>query len=96
MQEPAEQFAHVMLFECPNCTLAISLTQTRDMRSFEDIDGHSYTIECSCGWSGNLLGAFARRHWVERWEPRRGIFSEVERPLDENRERLKVNSFSEG
>jgi hypothetical protein len=82
MQKPAEQFAHVMLFECPDCTLAISLALTRDKRNFEDIDGHLYTLRCSCGWSGSLLGALARRHWVESWEPRTNIFSETRTVYD--------------
>lgn len=67
MHKPTERFAHVMLFECPDCTLAISLALTRDMRNFEDTDEHSYPLRCSCGWSGSLLGAVARRHWVEPW-----------------------------
>jgi len=67
MPKPAEQFVHVMLFECPDCTLAISFALTTDKRNFEDVDRDSYTLQCSCGWLGSSLGALARKHWVESW-----------------------------
>ena len=59
MPKPAEQFVHVMLFECPDCTLAISFALTTDKRNFEDVDRDSYTLQCSCGWLGSSLGALA-------------------------------------
>lgn len=65
MQKLAERFADVMFFDCPDCTLAISLSLTSDMRNFEGTDGHSYLLQCFCGWSGGLFGALARRHWVD-------------------------------
>jgi hypothetical protein len=78
MRRPMERFVHVMLFECPDCTLAIPLALTRDRRNFEDSDGHAFTLRCSCGWSGVLLGVLARRHWVEGWERGTSIFTELE------------------
>ena len=83
MPKPAEQFVHVMLFECPDCTLAISFALTTDKRNFEGVDRDSYTLQCSCGWLGSSLGALARKHWVESWEPRTSICSGPEPPPDE-------------
>lgn len=70
MEKVSERFAHVMLFACPDCARAISLAVTRDERNFEEVDRSSHALECSCGWSGGLLGAAARRHWVEIWQSR--------------------------
>jgi len=67
MQECAEQFAHVMLFQCPTCGFALSLALVRDEGNIEQIDGSSYAFRCSCGWSGDLLGLSAKRHWAEPW-----------------------------
>ncbi len=60
-------FVHVLLFECRHCESPIPAAATSDNRSLEVIDGGSFPLRCSCGWSANLNGTDAKRHWVELW-----------------------------
>ncbi len=67
MTKAAEPFVHVLLFECSQCGSPVPSAITSDNRNVEEIDARSIPVKCQCGWSGNLLGADAKRHWVEAW-----------------------------
>jgi hypothetical protein len=60
-------FVHVMLYKCPECGAPIATALVKEHRNVEPIDGKVIQIQCLCGWSGQLLGVTAMRHWVEAW-----------------------------
>ena len=61
-------FVHLLLFQCPRCGQPIPLAVTSDTRSLETVDARSAITKCECGWIRNMVGASAKRHWVEPWE----------------------------
>src|SRR5262245_49535338 len=63
------RFAHVMLFDCPVCRHPLSSTCLGEERTLEVADGHWFKPRCHCGWTGDVVGLNARKHWVESWEP---------------------------
>jgi hypothetical protein len=69
MESPSEQFAHVMLFECPECRRPLASACASTKRSLEDADAHWFSPHCPCGWTGEVIGLTAVRHWVEPWGP---------------------------
>jgi hypothetical protein len=66
-----EQYAHVLLFACPHCERALVATCTSDSRSLEVAEANWYASACVCGWTGEIPGATAVKHWVEPWHGRR-------------------------
>jgi hypothetical protein len=67
MEKAAEPFVHVLLFECAKCSSPIPSAIRSDERSVEQIDARSMSVTCHCGWSAQLLGTEAKRHWVDHW-----------------------------
>jgi hypothetical protein len=65
MNPSSEPFVHVLLFECPECFRPVSSAIATSERNLENTDGRSFVIHCECGWTGNLLGLKAKRHWVD-------------------------------
>jgi hypothetical protein len=64
----AIQFAHLLLFVCPNCHFPIIVSCLSDDRSLEDIDSEHFAAGCaSCRQSFNIPGADAKKHYVEDW-----------------------------
>jgi hypothetical protein len=68
LQDGTEPFVHVLPFKCPQCAKPSASAMPSAKRSLEEVDGASIAIQCFCGWSGDLVGIEARRHWVELWE----------------------------
>lgn len=68
MEFPTEQFAHVLLFECPECRRPLASACASTKRSLEDADGHWFNPHCACGWTGAVVGLTAVHHWVADWE----------------------------
>ncbi len=64
MQAGASTFIHILAFQCPQCEKPIVEWMLSPMRSPESIDGATFNLKCSCGWSDGWLGAQARRHLV--------------------------------
>src|SRR5262245_62059425 len=62
--ERAARFAHVLLFDCPVCRHPLASACLANDRSLEVADRHWFTPHCHCGWSGDVVGVTARRHWV--------------------------------
>jgi hypothetical protein len=67
MQAGAFTFIHILAFQCPQCQKPILEWMLSPMRSPESIDGCTFNLKCSCGWSDGWLGAQARRHLVQSW-----------------------------
>ena len=64
---PIEQFAHVLLFTCPACGRPLASACVDTKRSLEGADAHWYQPHCHCGWTGEVAGVVAIRHWVVDW-----------------------------
>jgi hypothetical protein len=37
-------------------------------RNLETIDADTFAVQCECGWTKEILGVEAIRHWVTEWE----------------------------
>jgi len=70
MNDRPESFVHVLLFQCQQCGEPLAKALQSVERSLEEADATSCNLRCACGWSDNLLGVLALKHWVAAW---RGI-----------------------
>ena len=68
MQSERRDFVHVLLFECTSCRLPVVNVLTSESKDIEKIDSGFHSTACICGWSGELTGLEAKRHWVEPWD----------------------------
>jgi hypothetical protein len=62
-----EQFAHVLLFACPQCDRPLASACASTKQNLEDADAHWFNPHCHCGWTGDVIGLTAVRHWVNPW-----------------------------
>jgi len=62
------EFAHVFLFRCPACHGAVTSVCFNSESNLEMADEEVLRPTCDCGWSGELSGFMAVRHWVHSWE----------------------------
>jgi predicted RNA-binding Zn-ribbon protein involved in translation (DUF1610 family) len=62
-----DQFAHVLLFSCPQCGRPLASVCANRALNLKEADAHWFTPHCQCGWSGEVIGVTAVRHWVEPW-----------------------------
>jgi len=67
MNKGAEQFVHILLFQCPSCANPMSSAIATRERNSEETDSRSFVLHCDCGWDGTQRGFSAKRHWVELW-----------------------------
>jgi hypothetical protein len=67
MEALPAQFAHVLLFECPNCGRPLATACNATNSNLEAADGHYFQPHCHCGWTGTAVGLEAIKHWVEPW-----------------------------
>ncbi len=68
MPSTREQFARVILFQCPQCRgpLASAFSYSNaDTQAFED---GQFSAVCRCGWMGNGLDLSAVIESVQPWE----------------------------
>ena len=61
----SENYVHSLLFECPTCKGPVLLKSSRMEENLEVVDASIFPLQCGCGWSGDLIGFAALRHWVE-------------------------------
>jgi hypothetical protein len=66
--EVNEQFAHVLLFACPRCGSPLASACASTKRNLEQADAHWFNPHCHCGWTGEVMGVAAVKHWVEAWK----------------------------
>jgi len=64
-------YVHVLLFRCKRCNAPLAVPVMSEAGNLEKIDGSNHDVKCSCGWSANLLGIEATRHWVSPWEEKK-------------------------
>ena len=62
-----EQYAHVLLFACPNCERPLVATCVSGNKSLETAEGTWFNPACHCGWRGDIAGVTSIKHWVEPW-----------------------------
>jgi len=60
-------YIHVLLFRCPQHGEPLLAPYPSDQASLEEVDAHSFSLQCECGWSGQCLGLSKVKHWVEKW-----------------------------
>jgi GlcNAc-PI de-N-acetylase len=58
---------HVLLFVCPVCERPLASACTSSRRNLEIAEAEWFTPHCHCGWTGDVAGVTAIKHWVERW-----------------------------
>jgi hypothetical protein len=63
-----DEFAHVFLFRCPACHGAITSVCFNSENNLEMADEEVLRPTCDCGWTGEMSGFMAVRHWVQSWE----------------------------
>ncbi len=73
------EYAHIFLFRCPACHGALTSICFKSESNLEMADEHVFRPACDCGWTGELLGFMAVRHWVQERE------SEVRATADSSR-----------
>jgi hypothetical protein len=61
------QYAHVLLFACPHCGRPLSAACVSVKSNLESAQKEAFTPHCPCGWTGEVPGATALKHWVEPW-----------------------------
>ena len=64
----SELYAHFFLFRCARCEGYLAAVCSSPQSNLEPADAHRFNLRCSCGWSGELLGCGAIRHWVDLGE----------------------------
>jgi hypothetical protein len=62
-----EQYAHVLLFACPQCDRPLAATCVSAKKNLEIAEAKWFTNHCHCGWAGDIAGVTAIRHWVLPW-----------------------------
>jgi hypothetical protein len=62
-----KSFAHVVVFKCPGSGDPVAASFLSDSKNLEEVDAHNFNVNCTCGWSGNVLGIHRVNGWVERW-----------------------------
>ena len=60
-------YVHSLLFQCGQCGEPLAVPVVSFRRTLEEVDATSFDLKCKCGWSKHLMGAEARRHWVDSW-----------------------------
>jgi hypothetical protein len=62
-----KSFAHVVVFKCPGSGEPLAASFLSHNKNLEEVDSHSFTVRCGCGWSGTMLGISRVNGWVEHW-----------------------------
>jgi hypothetical protein len=63
----AHQYAHVLVFTCPDCARPLTTTMVSPFRNLEMQDAAEFHLRCDCSWSGKQLGVLATNHSVIPW-----------------------------
>ena len=70
------QYAHTLLFVCPDCKLPIAISKISDEKNLEQIDGARVCVTCNyCGHISEQLALTAKTHWVTDWADSMGSLS---------------------
>jgi len=63
-----EIYAHFFLFRRETCGGYLASVCSSSQSNLEPADAHILNLHCHCGWTGELAGFAALRHWVELGE----------------------------
>ena len=63
-----DQFAHVPLFSCPQCGTPLATACASHKRNLDQAEARWFNPHCHCGWTGDVIGVTAIKHWVEEWK----------------------------
>lgn len=63
-----ENYAHFLHFRCPRCPGYLASVCCSLERNLEPCDAYRFSLRCGCGWTGELFGSMAMRHWVDAGE----------------------------
>jgi len=64
----AIQYAHSLLFACPNCKSPIVIGSLSEQKNLENIDAVDFAATCAyCRHSFNIPAIHAKKHYVEEW-----------------------------
>jgi hypothetical protein len=63
-----EQFARVILFQCPQCRGPLASAFSCSNADMQALDGGQFSAVCRCGWMGNGLGLSAVVESLQPWE----------------------------
>ncbi len=63
-----EIYAHFFLFRCETCGGFLASVCSSSRSNLEPADAHIFNLHCHCGWTAELAGFAALRHWVEMGE----------------------------
>jgi len=63
-----KQYAHVLLFACPDCDSPIAISLVTNERNLESTDGQSMRVFCThCYNSSYVTAVMAKKHYVDDW-----------------------------
>lgn len=68
MNSARERFAHVILFQCPQCKGPLASAFSSSKEDMESVDGGQFGAVCRCGWTGDGLNLSAVNQSVQPWE----------------------------
>ena len=68
MNNAQERFAHVILFQCPQCQGPLASAYSSCNAEMESLDGGQFGSVCRCGWIGDGLDFLAVSRSVQPWE----------------------------
>jgi hypothetical protein len=77
MQTVTDSYAHVLLFGCPQCGTPLAAACASKQKNLEVADAHWFSPRCHCGWTGEVIGVQAVKHWVEPWKTPVNVGSDV-------------------
>jgi len=60
-------YVHSLLFQCDDCGEPLAIPVVNARRTLEEVDASPFDLRCKCGWNKHVLGAQAKRHWVDSW-----------------------------
>src|SRR5882672_339094 len=63
-----EIYAHFFLFSCEACGGLLASVCSSSRSNLEPADAHIFNLHCHCGWTAELAGFAALRHWVRSEE----------------------------
>ena len=61
------QYAHVLLFACPECERPLIAVCVSANKNLEAAEASWFSAKCHCGWTGDVSGVTATKHWVQPW-----------------------------
>jgi hypothetical protein len=85
MRTVTDSYAHVLLFACPQCGAPLASACASTEKNLEVADAHRFNPRCHCGWTAEMIGVQAVKHWVETWRLPVNVGSDVASSCDGER-----------